>query len=244
MNAEQRTAYIERFTERCKDLPALLGVFATQEDRTDRLLLCVVCSDRGFSSLLSALTRVAARCGTLIGQLPLPEGDAHCFLYEEQPQLVTVRAVAETAFEGLSEQDIVVWEWNNKLSSVRTASPPDVRALLQLAEERVWVEICRAALAAKQGCLFEAVDRCAVIRNTLLLPLLGAYNKRAHGQATYRAGGYAEQLVHTHPHLSEEGVLDALEAMRQMYFAVRYELAFDDFVRNEQAELLATALLR
>ena len=41
-----------------------------------------------------------------------------------------------------------------------------------------------------------------------------------------------------------ESIKDALEAARQIYFALRYELATEHFSRQEAVELEATRLLR
>lgn len=233
--------FLEQLTLCCKQTSGFLGLVLSPQDNSGELALTAVCTARGLPAFAQALPGAAAQCGPLAGHLA--EEGSHILLYAEQPHLVTLSTVVDSEFAGLRPRDLVVWEWNRSLSTAKRGGGQDIGPLLQAAESRFWVQLYRAALLARQNRLLEAADLCAELRNRLLLPLLSSHNSRPAGSPEYRAGEYAGQLAATHPQLGRESILDALEAARQIYFALRYELAGPDFLRNEEAELLATELL-
>ena len=122
--------------------------------------------------------------------------------------------------------------------------PPELAVLLQRAENTIWLLLAHAARLADQNCLLEAAELTVQIRHRCLLPLLEHINGRFSGSECHRAGNYADQLLLTHPAADAESIKDALEAARQIYFALRYELANENFSRQEAVELEATRLLR
>ncbi|NLT58543.1 MAG: hypothetical protein GXX99_06230 [Clostridiales bacterium] len=233
--------FLEGFAAHCKKTPGLLGLFLTHA-AGEELLLTAVCTERGLADLARVLPGCAAASGPLVGHLE--EEGRQTLLFAQPPHLVTVALLAGRDFYGLGPQDQVVWEWNRGLTNTRRPrAEQELPELLQWVEERFWVTLYRAALCARQDRRLEAADLCALLRNRMLLPLLSLHNRRHAGAPEHRAGAYAEQLQRTHPALDRERLLDALEAARQIYFALRYELATERFVRCEEAELLATALL-
>ena len=233
--------FLDQLTALCKQTPGFLGLVLSPPESGGELVLTAVCTARGLPAFAQTLPQSAAQCGPLAGHLA--EGGCHTLLYTEPPHLVTLHTLTDDGFSGLRPRDLVIWEWSRSLSNTKKSPRQDTGQLLQYAESHFWVLLYRAALLARQGRLLEAADLCAGLRNELLLPLLSCHNGRPVGSPEHRAGEYAGQLAATHPGLSCESILDALEAGRQIYFALRYELAGPEFIRNEEAELLATDLL-
>jgi hypothetical protein len=198
--------------------------------------LWLLCTEKGAALREALLVRLAKKLEGLTAMAREGEDGLLC-LFEEEPPLL-MRALCESGFVYPREAE-PLWEWRP-----RTAVPdPDATGRLQRAENAFWALVIRTVQLADSGELLEAAALTGQIRRDLLLPLLEAHNNRFAGSETYRAGNYAEQLCKTHPALDRESVLDALEAERQIFFALRYEMAGESFRRSETLELQATRLL-
>ena len=200
------------------------------------LQLWLICTEKGAARREALMVRLAQQLEGLTAFGREGEDGLFC-LFEEDPPLL-MRALWENGFVCPREAE-PLWEWRP-----RTVSPsPDADGRLQRAENAFWALVIRAVQLADSGELLEAADLTGQIRRDLLLPLLEVHNSRFSGSETYRAGNYAEQLCKTHPSFDRESVLDALEAERQIFFALRYEMAGETFRRCEALELKATRLL-
>lgn len=230
-------AFIERLLEQCKRDSAFLGLLLRPEPHVAEL----VCSDRQHEACIRALPALLEACGPLAGLLV--EGDLYTVLPDSPPHTVLLRLLPLSRFAGVAQGQLL-WEWNGSLTSARPLrdEASEIGSVLQRTERGFWVLLHRAASRARAGEALEAAEDLAALRR-LLVELLSAVNGRREGGSTYRAGNYAAQLKNTLSSGETEQLLDALEAARQVYFSLRYEYASAEFVRCEQAELLATALL-
>ena len=224
-----------RLCSREAGLTALLGLPA----QGGALPFWLLCTEKSFAAMPQTLPRLAAAAGPLV--TCAPEGDGLLCLYEEQPRLVLLHPVPSKRYVHTTDASLL-WEWRGEVSEA-LHNPPAAPRLLQKVEAVIWLLLARATLLAEDGCLLEAAALTTEIRRRCLLPLLETVNNRYSGSELYRAGNYADQLALTHPAADKESVKDALEAARQISFALRYELADEEFSRLEPLELEVTRML-
>ncbi|MBQ3077867.1 MAG: hypothetical protein IJC43_08410 [Clostridia bacterium] len=230
--------YLDRMARLCARESGAVALLR-RPDEGGAVALLLLCTKKSLHDVEAALPRLAAQAGELLSAVPM-RGGLFCH-YAEPPQLVQLRCRTAEQYIRCPE-DTALWAWR----SVLDEAPRRVNgaALLQETEDRVWLLILQAVALAEQGEALEAADCLAELRQDCLLPLLELVNRRYSGSQRYRAGNYAAQLACTHPlGLDAESIKDALEAARQIYFALRYELAGEGFVRREQYEEPATRSL-
>jgi len=187
----------------------------------------IVCTDRSAASIAAERLTIAQSAGALLSCRAASPMSLSC-LYEEVPHRIDLEIIGASNFRGVRKGDQIVWEWNCALSSaVPTPDVPDLRVLLRTAENNLWLLQYEAAKRAAAGELIEAVDTAAKIRRLYLTPLFHA------------AGLNPSALETTVAACDLRSIYNALVAAGENYFALRYELADDDFVRREEAELLA-----
>ncbi|HWQ50665.1 MAG TPA: hypothetical protein VN369_02575 [Terriglobales bacterium] len=190
-------------------------------------LFQIVCTDKSASAVAADRLSIAQSAGTLLACRAASSAELSC-LYGEAPHRIDLAVVGASNFRGVRKDERVVWEWNSALSAaVPTPEEFDVKALLRLAENNFWLLQFEAAKRAAAGELTLAVDTTAKIRRLYLAPLFHA------------AGLSPSALEATIPACDLSGIYKALVAAGENYFSLRYELADDDFVRREEAELLA-----
>lgn len=187
----------------------------------------IVCTDRSTPAIAAERLAIAQSAGTLLScRAPSPVS-LSC-LYGEAPHRIDLAVIGASEFRGVRKGEQIIWEWNNALSAaVPTPDAPDLKVLLRAAENNFWLLQYEAARRAAAGELIEAVDAAAKIRRLYLTPLFHA------------AGIGPSALEATVPACELRSIYNALVAAGENYFALRYELADDDFVRREEAELLA-----
>lgn len=187
----------------------------------------IVCTDKSSSAIAAERLAIVQSAGQLLACRAEAPTALSC-LYAEPPHRIDLVITGASNFCGVRNGDRIVWEWNNALSAAMpTPEEPDLRALLRAAENSFWLLQFEAARRAAAGELILAVDTAAKIRRLYLTPL-------------YRAAGLGPTaLKATIPDCEPASIYNALVAAGENYFALRYELADDDFVRREEAELLA-----
>ena len=187
----------------------------------------VVCTDRSTSAIAAERLSLAQSAGQLLACRAASPTSLSC-LYGEAPHRIDLVIIGASNFCGAREGDRIIWEWNNALSAaVPTPEQHDLMALLRAAESNFWLLQFEAARRAAAGELILAVDAAAKIRRLYLAPLFHA------------AGIAPSALEATVPACDLRSIYNALVAAGENYFALRYELADDDFIRREEAELLA-----
>ncbi len=187
----------------------------------------IVCSDKSAVSVAAERLAIAQSAGLLLACRAASAVSLSC-LYRESPHRIDLVVVGASNFRGLRPGERIVWEWNNALSAaVPTPDTPDIKVLLRAAENNFWLLQYEAARRAAAGELLEAADTAAKIRRLYLTPL-------------FQAAGYSRSALEaTVPACDLRSLYNALVAAGENYFALRYELADDDFIRGEEAELLA-----
>lgn len=231
--------YATRLTELCSRDPGLTALLSLPE-QGGAALFWLLCTDGSTASMPQVLPRLAAQAGALV--TCADEGEGLLCLYEGEPRMVLLRPLPARQYVSTPDARLL-WEWRGEVRELRH-DPPVLSSLLQRAENSIWLLLARAARLAEQDCLLEAAALTVHIRRHCLLPLLEHINGRFSGSECHRAGNYAAQLLLTHPAADRESIKDALEAARQIYFALRYELADENFSRLETIELEATQLLQ
>ena len=231
--------YATRLAALCSREPGLTALLSLPA-QGDAAVFWLLCTEAGMASMPRVLPRLAADAGALAASAP--EGEGLLCLYDGPPRMVLLRPLPANHYVSTPDAALL-WEWRGEVRELRH-DPPELAVLLQRAENTIWLLLAHAARLADQNCLLEAAELTVQIRHRCLLPLLEHINGRFSGSECHRAGNYADQLLLTHPAADAESIKDALEAARQIYFALRYELADENFSRQEAVELEATRLLR
>ncbi len=224
---------------------ALTGSYAYgQDDEFSDLDLILVCTDKHYENALKSMQEFASKLGTLGAAYETKEDDKldllSC-LYVEPTLHVDLKFVNLKQFSAFRAKTHVLWEWNGALSAAvnrKREKPKDMT--LQFAEERFWIWFQEASAKLGRGEFFYAYDMCAHIRNNALVPLvLMRVKSEGARHLEKKAGEYMERLAKCVPSYDKESIANALAKMCELYFAIRYELADDSFVRREEAEIAA-----
>ncbi|MPM30532.1 hypothetical protein SDC9_77082 [bioreactor metagenome] len=187
----------------------------------------IVCTDRSAPAIAAERLAIAQSAGTLLSCRAASSMSLSC-LYGEAPHRIDLVIIGASEFRGVRTDEQIVWEWNSALSAaVPTPDVPDLKVLLRASENNFWLLQFEVAKWAAAGELLQAVDTAAKIRRLYLTPLFQA------------AHLHPSALEATVPACDIRSIYNALVAAGENYFALRYELADDDFVRREEAELLA-----
>ncbi len=219
-------------------------------DEHSDLDLVVACRDEDHAETLVTLPLLAAELGPLLTAFTGEHvGEPRLLIALYGPPLlhVDLKLVARRDLAPRVEDGLVLWERDGAVTTARThvdavwPSPS-----LQWIEDRFWVWIHYGTTKIARGELLECLDLLAMIRGTVLGPLV-AVRAGARPQGVRRLEAIAPEVV---PALAEtlgshdrDGCEAALRAAIALYRELRDELAGPDLVRREDAERQARALL-
>lgn len=247
---------VDGLLTRCVADPRFLGVVLGgsvargEADEHSDLDLVLACRDEDHADLLGAMPRLAADLGPLLAAFTGEHvGEPRLLIALYGPPLlhVDLKLVGRRDAATRVEDGLILWERDGAITAART----DVEAVwpspsLQWIEDRFWVWVHYGATKVARGELLECLDLLAMIRGTVLGPLV-AVRAGARPQGVRRLEAIDPQavpaLVATIGAHDRDACRGALRAAIALYRELRDELAGLDLVRRRDAEREAVALL-
>lgn len=221
-----------------------------EADEHSDLDLVLACRDEDHVELLAEVPRLAGELGPLLAAFTGEHvGEPRLLIALYGPPLlhVDLKLVARRDVAVRVEDGPILWERDGAITAART----DVEAVwpspsLQWIEDRFWVWIHYGATKVARGELLECLDLLAMIRGTVLGPLV-AVRAGALPQGVRRLEAIDPQavpaLVATLGAHDRAACASALRAAVTLYRELRDDLAEPDLVRRDDAEREARALL-
>ncbi len=189
-----------------------------------------VCVDRRKEQFEGNMPTAAKELGQLCAMRVRKDGKIS-LLYGEPPNFIKINTIGASNFLGIKEGDEILFEWDMSLSLAKVTEPTaNVAAMLNKCESDLWImqyEICKNI---EMGDLLAAVEILSALRNIL---------KRLALITVKETTGIEKVSAEC----DKTSLLNAVSAASELYFSIRYSYAGEEFIRNEEAEFLATSAL-
>lgn len=221
-----------------------------EADEHSDLDLVVVCQDEDHAATLATMPELAAELGPLLAAFTGEHvGEPRLLIALYGPPLlhVDLKLVARRDLAPRVEDGLVLWERDGAVVAGRDGVDAEWPSpSLQWIEDRFWVWTHYGATKIARGELLECLDLLAMIRGTVLGPLV-AVRAGVRPQGVRRLEALVPDavpaLVATLGAHDRDGCEAALRAAVALYRELRDDLAGPDLVRRADAERQARALL-
>jgi hypothetical protein len=202
-----------------------------------------VCAPISFGDCAADLKGVAEALGPLLLSYEQEKTDAErelSCLYDEPLRRIDLRLLP-TDGAAMLRHPRVLWERDGTLSA-ELAKYRDVAPVidLQWMEDRFWLWLHSAAMALKEGAIFEALHQMSCLRTRILAPML--LKKQAQPadalKGLEQAGGdELSSLRATVPLYDARSCEISLREAAKLYVGLRETLAPEELVRHRRAEM-------
>jgi hypothetical protein len=245
-------AVLDRLVERVAGDDRFVGIYAggsvgnRTDDEYSDLDLVLVCRSQAHRAIFTELPVLAAEVGPLLAAFTgehVNEPRLLIVLYGPPPLHVDLKLIGEHDIADRVEDGLVLWERREVVTNAWAVKTAQWRELdLQWIEDRFWVWVHYGAAKIARGELFECLDMLAVIRATVLGPLL-AVRAKGRSQRVRRVEQIApnsiSHLAKTIGGHSPQACAAALGAAVQLYRELRDDVSrtrSDTLVRRAEAE--------
>lgn len=247
---------VDRLLARCAVDRRFVGVVLGgstargEADEHSDLDLVLACRDEDHAELLATMPQLADELGPLLASFTGEHvGEPRLLIALYGPPLlhVDLKLVGRRDVGSRVEDGLILWEHEGAITAARAgvdAAWPSPS--VQWIEDRFWVWVHYGATKIARGELLECLDLLAMIRGTVLGPLV-AVRAGARPQGVRRLEAIAPEAV---PALAatlgahdRAACVTALQAAVTLYRELRDDLSDPDLVRQADAEREAGALL-